>query len=238
MQNVDMPERDVDILHQLGIGGVNGLAELDLDTLHRLRSGVFDWFRIKGVPRYFRPDQIRDFGLTPAQLPALVRCGAVERVGLGLYHVVNQGKGKHHLLAAACARSPGSIVCLHSALRVHGIKSEAAATVWLAIPHRARAPQLHDVSLRILRFSGTTMSLRVDPTEIDGVSAYITSPARTVADCFRLAQQAGAEAGTEAFRDALGKGLVTIEELARIEKALPCRRLRALLAWHAQVPPE
>jgi len=101
-------------------------GDLDLDTLDRLRSDAFDWFRIKGVPSYFRPDQIRDFGLTPAHLPALLRCGAVERVSRGLYHVVRDGRGKHDLLAAACARSPGSIVCLHSALRVHGIKSRAA----------------------------------------------------------------------------------------------------------------
>jgi hypothetical protein len=56
---------------------------------------------------------------------------------------------------------------------------------------------------------------------------------RTIADCFRLARQAGAEAGMEAFRDALAKGLVDTEELARIEKALHCRRLRALLTCHA-----
>jgi hypothetical protein len=69
------------------------------------------------------------------------------------------------------------------------------------------------------------------------VSAYITSPERTVADCFRLARQAGAEAGMEALRAALGKGLVNVEELARVERALPCQRLRELLAWHTQKPP-
>ena len=82
-----------------------------------------------------------------------------------------------------------------------------------------------------MRFGTKARSFRVNATEIEGVAAYITSPARTVADCFRLARQAGAEAGMEAFRDALAKGLVDIEELARIEGALPCRRLHLLLAW-------
>src|SRR5215469_18529542 len=111
MQNVHMSEQDVDILHQLATGALDCLAELDLDTLHCLRTAAFDWFRIKGVPPYFRPQQIRDFGLTPAHLPALVRCGAVERVGRGVYHVVRERQGKHSLLAVACTRSPGSIVC-------------------------------------------------------------------------------------------------------------------------------
>ena len=221
----------MDILHHERSGPIDRLAEPDLDTLHCLRNGAFDWFRIKGVPPYFRPDQIRDFGLTPAHLPALVRCGAVERVGRGLYHVVREGRGKHDLLAAACARSPGSIVCLHSALRVHGIKSGAPQAAWLAIPRDSRPPRIPHVPLRIMRFGTTARSFRVNATEIEGVAAYITSPARTVADCFRLARQAGAEAGMEAFRDALAKGLVDIEELARIEGALPCRRLHLLLAW-------
>jgi predicted transcriptional regulator of viral defense system len=87
-----------------------------------------------------------------------------------------------------------------------------------------------------VRFGALASSFRVDTTEIDGVPAYITSPARTVVDCFRLAHQAGAEAGTDAFQDALGKGLINMEELGRIEAALRCRRLRRLLAWHAETP--
>jgi len=230
-----MPNRDVDILRYLRSEAFDGTSasDVDLDLLHRLRTSAFDWFRIKGVPPFFRPSQIRDFGLTPHQLPALMRSGAIERVARGVYHLVNEGRGQHFLLAAACAIGSGSIVCLHSALRVHGIKSQVAATVWLAIPQRARAPRLRNLPLRTVRFSGTAWSFRVSPTEIDGVPALITSPARTVADCFRLARLAGPDAGIEAFNDGLSKGLVTLEELARIETALPCKRLRALLAWHS-----
>jgi hypothetical protein len=100
-------------------------------------------------------------------------------------------------------------------------------------PRDSRPPRIPLVPLRIVRFGTTVRSFRVNATEIDAVAAYITSPARTIADRFRLARQAGAEAGMEAFRDALAKGLVDIEELARIERALHCRRLRALLACHA-----
>src|SRR5262249_32959397 len=127
-----------------------------------------------------------------------------------------------------CARSPGSIVCLHSALRVHGIKSRAAPVAWLAIPRDSRSPRMPHIPLRVVRFGARARSFRVNATEIGGVPAYITSPARTVADCFRLARQAGAGAGMEALRDALGRGLVNIQELARVEAVLPCLRLRAL----------
>lgn len=234
-----MPDSGGDIfsyLRQLPLDD-SAADAFDFDLFWKsLRHSAFDWFRIKGVPPFFRPSQIRDFGLNPDRLPALIRCGAVERVCRGLYHLVNEGQGKHHLLAMACARAPGSIVCLHSALRVHGIKSQALETVWLAVPRHRRVPRLRHAAVRILRFNATASSFRVREIDIEGVPAYITSPERTVADCLRLVRQAGAEAGPVAFRDAFGKGLLDIADLARIEVVLPCKRLRALLALYAGDP--
>ena len=89
-----------------------------------------------------------------------------------------------------------------------------------------------DIPLRIVRCGARARSFRVNATEIGGVPAYITSPARTVADCFQLARQAGTVAGMDALRDALGRGIVNVQEMARVEAVLPCLRLRAFLAWH------
>jgi predicted transcriptional regulator of viral defense system len=202
--------------------------------------GVIDWLRHRGVPSFFRPDQLADFGLRPHHLPTLIRCGAVERICWGLYHIVGDQPSPHCLLAIVSARSPGSIICLHSALRVHGIHSTpaSAATVWLAIEHGARKPprlRSLPVSLRIVRFCGTAWSFDVTWAKFDAVPARITTPARTVADCFRLERLAGAGAGIAALRDAVTRRLVTLEELTRIETALPCRRLRAVLAAHALI---
>jgi len=36
----------------------------------------------------------------------------------------------------------------------------------------------------------------------------------------------------DALRDALGRGIVNVQEMARVEAVLPCLRLRAFLAWH------
>jgi hypothetical protein len=104
--------------------------------------------------------------------------------------------------------------------------------VWLAVPHRARAPRLPELALRVVRFSDTARTFDVTETEFAGVPARITRPARTVADCIRLARLAGAQPALEAFRDALSRGVVTVAQLARTEKIFPCRRLRALLALH------
>jgi predicted transcriptional regulator of viral defense system len=189
--------------------------------------------RAAGLGAFFRPSQLEAAGFTPDQLPSLMRQGLVTRVSRGLYRFVEAEPTENYSLAMACARVPNSIVCLLSALRVHGIGSQAPAHVWLGIPHKARTPRLSGLKLRIVHFSGPAWTFAVKPIEFEGVPARITSPARTIADCFRLERLVGPEVAVEALRDGLRKRLVTIAELARVDEVLPSRRLRAHL--HAQL---
>lgn len=181
------------------------------------------------VGAFFRPSQLEAAGLTRDQLPALVRSGKVERIGRGLYRLADAEPTEHYSLAMACARVSNSIVCLLSALSVHGIGTQAPAAVWLAIPHKARKPTLAGLKLRIVRFSGPAWTFGVQATEFEGVPARITSPARTVADCFRFERLVGSEAAMEALQDALRQRKVTVAELSRVAEVLPSRRLRAAL---------
>src|SRR5438477_2072088 len=87
-----------------------------------------------GLGAFFRPSQLSEAGLTPDQLPSLVRRRVVEHVTRGLYRLLDAEPTENYSLAMACARVPNSIVCLLSALRVHGIGSQAPAHVWLGIP--------------------------------------------------------------------------------------------------------
>jgi predicted transcriptional regulator of viral defense system len=205
------------------------MEHLNADFSRQSVKDATDRLRAAGLGAFFRPTQLLDVGLTRDQLPALVRRGLVERVSRGLYRVADAAPTENYSLAMACARVPNSIVCLLSALRVHGIGSQAPAQVWLGIPHKARSPRLSGVKLRIVRFSAAAWTFGVKQTEFEGVAARITSPARTVADCFRLERLVGPEIAIEALRDALSRRLVTIAELARVEEVLPSRRLRAQL---------
>lgn len=178
---------------------------------------------------FFRPSQLETAGLTRDQLPALVRSGKVERIGRGLYRLADAEPTEHYSLAMACARVPNCIVCLLSALRVQGIGTQAPAWIWLAIPHKARKPRLPELKLRVVRFSGPAWTFGVQRTAFEGVPARITSPARTVADCFRFERLVGPEAAMEALQDALRQRKVTIAELSRVAEILPSRRLSAAL---------
>ncbi len=194
-----------------------------------ITADPIDRLRAAGIAGFFRAVHLDAADLTRDQLPALVRTGAVERVGRGLYRLADAEPTENYSLAMACARVPNSIVCLLSALRVHGIGTQAPAAVWLAIPHKARVPRVRELRLRIVRFSGAAWTFGVKTTEFEGVPARITSPARTIADCFRFERLVGPEAAMEALQDALRRRKVTVAELSRVAEVLPSRRLSAAL---------
>ena len=201
----------------------------DVSRRRASRTGAAEALRAGQLGAFFRPSQLGAAGLSRDQLPSLLRSGEVERVGRGLYRLRNAEPTEHYSLAMACARVPNAVVCLLSALRVHGIGTAAPAEVWLAIPHKARTPRLPQLRLRVVRFSGPAWTFGVQGTAFEGVPARMTSPARTIADCFRFERLVGPEVAMEALQDGLRRRMVTIAEIARVEDVLPSRRLRAAL---------
>jgi len=84
-----------------------------------------------------------------------------------------------------------------------------------------------------VRFTGPAWTVGVEETRFEGVPARITSPARTVADCFRFERLIGPEAAMEALQDGLRQRKFTIAELSQVNEALPSRRLSAALDLRA-----
>lgn len=69
----------------------------------------------------------------------------------------------------------------------------------------------------------------VRPAVFGGVPARITSPARTIVDCFRYERLFGRETALEALRDAMRPRKVATDALERCLEELPARRLAAAL---------
>jgi len=178
---------------------------------------------------FFRPGQLRDIGLSYDQLQQLVISGEVEKVGRGLYRLSSMPPTEHYSLAAATARVPNSIVCLLSALKVHGLGTQVPRHVWLAIPHKAHEPRLDAVKLRIVWFTEPSWTVGVEDTEFEGVPARITNPTRTIVDCFRFTRLVGRDVALEALRSGFSQRKTTTDQLMKILDVLPSKRLRAAL---------
>ena len=185
--------------------------------------------RSAGLGAFFRPGEVEKLGITYDQLGQLVRTGEVERVQRGLYRLASAEPTEHVTLAAVCARVPNAIVCLITALNFYEIGTRLSPSVWIAIHHKARPPRLPQIRTRLVRFSGSAWTYGVRDTVFEGVPARITSPARTIVDCFRFERLIGREAALEALYDGLGERKVTVDALMRTLEELPSRQLRAAL---------
>ncbi len=192
--------------------------QLDEDILHGAGLGVF-----------FRPSEIGKLGITYNQLGQLVGAGVVERVQRGLYRLVSAELTEHATVAAVCARVPNAVVCLITALNFYEIGTQLSPRVWIAIHHKARPPRLPKIQTRLVRFSGSAWTYGVREAVFNGVPARITSPARTIVDCFRFERLIGREAALEALHEGLRERKVTVDALMRTLEELPSRRLRAAL---------
>jgi predicted transcriptional regulator of viral defense system len=162
------------------------------------RDDVIDLIRSAGI---VRRAELEALGVSPSWLYRLVREGRVVRLDRGLYVATGHELSAEHALSLVAKRVPAGIVCLLTALRFHGLTTQAPAEVWIALPEKARRPRLAYPRLRVARFSGAALTEGVDTHRIEGVDVRVYSAAKTVADCFKYRNKIGVDVAVEALRD-------------------------------------
>lgn len=165
-----------------------------------------------------RPRDLEPLGISRISLTRAVSRGELERVGRGLYGLPGRPISAHGTLAEVARRVPKGVVCLLSALRFHGLTTQAPFEVWLAIENKALAPKLDYPPLRIVRFSGEAWTAGVEVHVVDGVSVRITGIAKTVADCLKYRNKIGLDVALEALREAWRNKRMSSDELWRYAK--------------------
>ena len=145
----------------------------------------------------------------------------------GLYRRRDAPVTELETIAQVSKRVPRAIVCLLTALHVHGIGTQAPRDVWIAIDRKAWRPRVSGLPVRIVRFSGQMLTFAIQTRDVQGVKVRITSPARTVVDCFRYRNKIGLDVALEALRDAVGSRKATIAE---IDRASQVCRVRTVIA--------
>ena len=182
-----------------------------------------------GIGNFFRPSQVAKLGIPYHQLRRLESENSIERIGWGLYRLADAEPTESYSIASVCARVPSAIVCLLSALQVYEIGTQLPHQVWIAIAHKARPPAIATQRIQLVRFSGSAWSHGIDNMSFEGVQGRITTPSRTIVDCFRFERLIGREAAVEALKESVRDRKVTIDELARMLRVLPSRRLSMIL---------
>lgn len=154
--------------------------------------------REKGV---FRLSEAAAIGVHPECVRRLTQRGQLVRLGRGLYAAASLKPTEHHTLVEVAKRVPNGIACLLTALRFNGLGTQNPREVWLAVDRRAGIPKVDFTPVRVVRISGAALSTGIDEHDIEGVPVRITSPARTIVDCFKFRTKIGVDVAVEALRD-------------------------------------
>ena len=160
-----------------------------------------------------RARDLAEHALPTVVLSRLVAAGRLERIARGVYSLPGRTLSEHRSLAEVALRVPRGVVCLLSALRIHGIGTQAPFEVWLAIPHHSPTPRFVQPALRAVRMSGKAFAEGIEPVEIDGVRVPVFNAAKTVADCFKYRNKIGLDVALEALRDGWSQRKLNMDAL-------------------------
>lgn len=172
----------------------------------------------------FRAGDLAAEGVSRDYLQPLVEQGLLVKEARGLYMPADADVTENHTFAEAAQRIPNGIICLLSALRFHELGTQLPSQVWVALHVKAWKPRLDDFPVRIVRMSGPALSAGVDVHTIEKVPVQITTPAKTVADCFKYRNKIGLDVALEALRD-YHRSRLSLDELGRYARICRVERV-------------
>ena len=163
-----------------------------------------------------RARDLRAVGLEGSQIARLVQRGDLVRLARGVYSLPGRAPSGDEALQIVARRVPDGFFCLLTALRFHGLTTQAPHAVWLGIAAGGHAPKLDWPSLRIVRYSGAGLSAGIETHVRDGVPLRVTSVARTVVDCFKFRNKIGLDVALEALAQVRRERRTSNDEIWRL----------------------
>ncbi len=165
-----------------------------------------------------RARDLQAAGISGEYLRRLVEDGALEQPARGQYRIAGASPSAGHTLAVAAGIVPQGIICMLSALRLHDLGTQTPHEVWIMIGAKAWAPVNPAVSLRLVRSRNLHEDVGVEEWTIEGVKVRVTSPDRTVIECFKHRNAIGLDVALEALRDLIKRRRGKTDELWRMAK--------------------
>jgi predicted transcriptional regulator of viral defense system len=157
-------------------------------------------------------------GISAETMARLVREGTVIRPARGLYQLSDTDVDARHTIAEASALVPRGVICLISALQFHGLTLQMPSAVWMAIERTGWKPKFTHPPIHFVRFPKPMLDISVEGHSIEGVNIRVTSPARTIVDCFRYRNTVGLDVALEGLKQGLRQRKVTSDDLYRVAK--------------------
>jgi predicted transcriptional regulator of viral defense system len=165
--------------------------------------------------------QLLEVGISDQSITRLVEEGILTRVRRGIYSHADSPLTEHHDLIQVMMSAPRAVIVLLSALRFHELGTQQPFEVWIQLPAQSRVPKIAWPPIRVFRTRVESLQTEgVVRHSLSGVEVPITTPARTVADCFKHRNKLGIDVCVEALRETLRERKATIGEIDEMGRLL------------------
>lgn len=151
-------------------------------------------------------------GFPRAYFSRLVREGFVYRVGAGVYSCAKHDGTELVDYSEACKAIPHGVVCLFSALKIHGVTLENPHRIHMAIPRGAWRPRVA-LPVEFHVFSNLSHTLGIQTLSTPEGQVRVYSVEKTIADCFKFRNEVGIDVAVAALKDAKEKRLIDADAL-------------------------
>ncbi len=158
-------------------------------------------------------------GITATTVSRMEQAGEVVRLARGLYQLPDSALDPQQSLAEAARLVPKAVICLGSALALHGLMDQMPPKVWIAIGRKDWRPRISYPPIRIARFSDELLQRSVEHKKIAGTSVPVFGVAKTLADLFRYRRTVGDALAIGGLRQALRQRKASTAEIAREAEA-------------------
>ncbi|MCP5534782.1 MAG: AbiEi antitoxin N-terminal domain-containing protein [Akkermansiaceae bacterium] len=165
--------------------------------------------------------QLLEAGISDQSITRLVAQGTLVRVRRGIYEHADCPVSEHHDLIQVTKSASRAVIVLLSALRFHEVGTQSPHEVWIQLPAQTRVPKIDWPPIRVIRTRVTALQTEgVEHHQLGGTEVAITTPARTVADCFKHRNKLGIDVCVEALKETLKDRKATIGEMGEMAKLL------------------
>lgn len=160
--------------------------------------------KLAGRHVLLREREIQRAGISSMAVTRAVRAGKLERINRGLYSLPDAPWDENLNLSEVAARVPRAVIVLVSALRFHQIGTQQPHSIYILIRNNAVAPRIDYPPVEIVK-SGIDAAFTsgVEVHRLNDIEVPITSPGRTVVDCFKYRNRLGLDVCLEALKEVL-----------------------------------
>jgi predicted transcriptional regulator of viral defense system len=181
-----------------------------------LRKQALALLKRRGI---VRPAEFQQAGITATTISRMEQAGEIVRLARGLYQLPDAPLDPQQSLAEAARQVPKGVICLASALALHGLTDQMPPKVWVAIGRKDWRPRISHPPIRIARFPDEQLRHGVERKRIAGTTVPVFGVAKTVADLFRYRRTVGDALAIEGLREALRQRKATPAQIAREAEA-------------------